>query len=196
MWSPWGKGKSSTGCPEKWDKITSLVKSIKASWRRWHSKLSTVSTRSFGRGSCNTSWCNVNTGPYNHHYHLCQLRPGQASHALLDLSAPATSEPSALLLFSYHLQIRSRTQTTYLNDYHWKSLSFSPSLSLVTQSCPTLVTPWTVACQAPLSMGFSRQEYWSGLLLPSPGDLPNPGFEPWSCASQTDSLPTKLWGNK
>ena len=37
------------------------------------------------------------------------------------------------------------------------------SLSLVTKSCPTLVTPWTVACQAPLSMGFSRQEYWSGL---------------------------------
>ena len=38
-----------------------------------------------------------------------------------------------------------------------------------------LVTPWTVACQAPLSMGFSRQEYWSGLLFPTPGDLPDPG---------------------
>ena len=42
------------------------------------------------------------------------------------------------------------------------------------------VTPWTVAYQAPLSMGFSRQEYWSGLPLPSPGDLPNPGIEPRS----------------
>ena len=40
------------------------------------------------------------------------------------------------------------------------------------------VTPWTVAHQAPLSMGFSRQEYWSGLPFPSPGDLPNPGMEP------------------
>ena len=40
--------------------------------------------------------------------------------------------------------------------------------------------PWTVACQAPLSMGFSRQEYWSGLSFPSPGDLPNPGIEPVS----------------
>ena len=38
--------------------------------------------------------------------------------------------------------------------------------ALVTKSCPTLVTPWTVACQAPLSMGFSRQEYWSGLPFP------------------------------
>ena len=41
-------------------------------------------------------------------------------------------------------------------------------------------TPWTVACQAPPSMGFSRQEYWSGLPFPSPGDLPDPGIEPGS----------------
>ena len=41
-----------------------------------------------------------------------------------------------------------------------------------------LATPWTVARQAPLSMGFSRQEYWSGLPFPSPGDLPNPGIKP------------------
>ena len=42
------------------------------------------------------------------------------------------------------------------------------------------VIPWTVDYQAPLSMGFSRQEYWSGLPFPCPGDLPNPGIEPWS----------------
>ena len=42
------------------------------------------------------------------------------------------------------------------------------------------MTPWTVPCQAPLPMGFSRQEYWSGLPFPSPGDLPNPGIEPTS----------------
>ena len=41
----------------------------------------------------------------------------------------------------------------------------------------TFVTPWTVAHQAPLSMGFSRQEYWSGLPFPLPGELPNPGTE-------------------
>ena len=44
------------------------------------------------------------------------------------------------------------------------------------------VTPWTVAYQAPLSMGFSRQEYWSGLPFPSPGDLPDPRIEPRSPA--------------
>ena len=51
---------------------------------------------------------------------------------------------------------------------------------LVTQSCLTLATPWTVAHQAPLSVGFSRQEYWSGLPFPPLGDLSNPGIEPWS----------------
>ena len=49
-------------------------------------------------------------------------------------------------------------------------------------------TPWTVAHQAPLSMGFSRQEYWSGLPFSSPGDHPNPGIEPESPALQADSL--------
>ena len=47
-------------------------------------------------------------------------------------------------------------------------------------SCLILCTPWTVARQAPLSMGLSRQEYWSGLPCPPPGDLPNPGIEPIS----------------
>ena len=54
-------------------------------------------------------------------------------------------------------------------------------------------TPWTVAYQAPQSMEFSRQEYWSGLLFPSPGDLPNPGIEPGSPALQTDALPVRAW---
>ena len=53
---------------------------------------------------------------------------------------------------------------------------------LVAKSCPTLATPWTVACQAPLSMGFSREEYWSDLPFPPPGDLPDPGNEPRSPA--------------
>ena len=49
-------------------------------------------------------------------------------------------------------------------------------------------TPWTVAYQAPPSMGSSRQEYWGGLPFPSPGDLPNPGIEPRSPALQADAL--------
>ena len=54
---------------------------------------------------------------------------------------------------------------------------------LVAQSCLTLVTPWTVAHQAPLSLGFSRHEYWSRLPFPTPGDLPNPGIKPASLVS-------------
>ena len=50
------------------------------------------------------------------------------------------------------------------------------------------MTPWTAAFQAPLSMGFPRQDCWSGLPFPSPGDLPNPGIEPGSIAFQEDSL--------
>ena len=52
-------------------------------------------------------------------------------------------------------------------------------------------TPWTVAQQAPLSTGFSRQEYWSGLPFPPPGDLPNPGIKPKSPIPQADSLPSE-----
>ena len=54
---------------------------------------------------------------------------------------------------------------------------------VVSQSCLTLCNPWTVAHPAPLSMGFSRQDYWSGLPCPSPGDLPDPGIEPQSLVS-------------
>ena len=53
---------------------------------------------------------------------------------------------------------------------------------VVAKSCPTLATPGTVARQVPLSLGFSRQDYWSGLPFPLPGDLPNPGIEPASYA--------------
>ena len=53
-------------------------------------------------------------------------------------------------------------------------------------------TPWTVAYQAPPSMGLSRQEYWSGLPFPSPGDLLDPGIRPGYPASQADALPPEL----
>ena len=65
-------------------------------------------------------------------------------------------------------------------------------VGLVLKSCPTLATPWTVACKAPLPMGLSRQEYWSGLPFPSPGDLSDPGIKPGSPALQADSLLTEL----
>ena len=56
------------------------------------------------------------------------------------------------------------------------------------------VTPGTVAHQAPLSMGFSKQEYWSGLPFPSPGHLPDSSIKPWSLALQADSSPSELQG--
>ena len=57
------------------------------------------------------------------------------------------------------------------------------------------VTPWTIASQTPPSMGFSRQEYWSGLPFPSPGDLPNLGIKPASTALQVNSLPLSHMGS-
>ena len=57
------------------------------------------------------------------------------------------------------------------------------------------MTPWTVALQAPLSVEFSRQEYWSGLLFPTPGDLPDPRIEPVSPALQADSLLSEPLGS-
>ena len=62
---------------------------------------------------------------------------------------------------------------------------------LVTQLCPTLCNPMDIAHQAPLSMGFFRQEYWSGLSFPYPGGLPDPRIEPRSPALQADALPSK-----
>ena len=72
-----------------------------------------------------------------------------------------------------------------------KVAQLNAQCGIVSESCLTLVTPWTVSYQAPLSMGFSRQEYWSGLPFPSPGDLPNPGIEPGSPALRADALPSE-----
>ena len=64
-------------------------------------------------------------------------------------------------------------------------------LCLVVQSCSTLCSPLNYSSQVPLSMGLSRQEYWSGLPCPPPGDLPNPGIEHRSPTLQVDSLPSE-----
>ena len=70
---------------------------------------------------------------------------------------------------------------------HCKAIMKKVKVQSLTHIGP-FATPWTVAHQAPLSMGFSRQEYWSGLPLPSPGCLPDPGIESGSPALQADSL--------
>ena len=72
---------------------------------------------------------------------------------------------------------------------------YSRGVHMCVVNCVQLfVTPWTVACQDPLSMKISRQEYWSGLSFSSPGDLLDPGIKPRFPALQTDSLPTELQG--
>ena len=65
---------------------------------------------------------------------------------------------------------------------------------LVVQLFPTFCDPWTAAHQAPLCMGFSRREHWSGLPFPPPGDLPDPGIEPGSPALKMDALQSELLG--
>ena len=74
-----------------------------------------------------------------------------------------------------------------------KSNNASIQFSSVAQLCPPLATPQTPACQACLSMGFSRQEYCNGLPFPPPGDLPDPGIKPTSPALQANSLSLSHW---
>ena len=81
--------------------------------------------------------------------------------------------------------------TTFLHPFfYWCTFKVSDVKSL--SRVRLLATPWTVAYQAPPSMGFSRQDCWSGLPFPSPGDLPDPGIEPGSPTLQADTLPSEL----
>ena len=89
--------------------------------------------------------------------------------------------PDTVLSISFNTHSYFRKQASLLFPFYgWESWHLDILCGgdgLVAKSCPTLVTPWTVAHQAPLSMGFSRQEYWSGLPCLSPGALPDPGIE-------------------
>ena len=89
-----------------------------------------------------------------------------------------------VLVLRYHF-ISSGQINTHRCSMHCAVLSRFSHVQL-------FVTLWTVAHQLPLSMGFSRQGYWSGLPFPSPEDLPNPGIKPESPALQVDSLPSEL----
>ena len=99
---------------------------------------------------------------------------------------------------SERLALKHLTEGKWIHVYVWLS-PFTETITtlsicnsgLVTKLCLTLVTPWRGACQALLSMGFSRQEYWSGLPFPSPGDLFDSGTEPASPALQAESLPSE-----
>ena len=83
----------------------------------------------------------------------------------------------------------------YHSSYGWVIFHCSCILYMCVCSVASAVcnsaTPWTVTCQAPQSMGFSRQEYWNGLPYPSSGDFPDPGIKPTSPTLQADSLATR-----
>ena len=89
-----------------------------------------------------------------------------ASPSLAEFGLFATESPGALRFYKVKVKVKSVMSNS-------------------------LETPWTVAYQAPLSAGFSRQEYWSGLPFPSPGALTNPGIKPGSPALQADALPSE-----
>ena len=86
------------------------------------------------------------------------------------------------------------TSQNFIGSWNSRADLWTWKVKVKSRSCvPLFATPWTVAHQALLSMGFSRQEYQHGLPFPSPRDLPNPGIEPGSPALQ-DSLPSEPLG--
>ena len=89
---------------------------------------------------------------------------------------------------------KSMAMTRYITNEDQKEMVPEEVCVKCVSHCHVRVfaTPWTVARQVPLSMEFPRQQYWSGLPFPSPGDLPNPGIEPESPALQADSLLPEL----
>ena len=108
----------------------------------------------------------------SHHYHLHPT--------------PPQTKIWKMCSFMKEQQAIKQAITSYCKAFMELSVSIRVSHSVISDSA----TPWTVAHQSHLSMEFSRQDYWSGLLSPSPGDLPNPGIEPRSPALQADSLPS------
>ena len=89
---------------------------------------------------------------------------------------------------------RSLVLLCWPNGIQAVGLPFNPQRSVSRSVKSDSAIPWTAAHQGPLSMGFPRQEYWSRLPFPSPGDLSNSGTEPKSPASQADSLPPEPLG--
>ena len=126
----------------------------------------------------------------------CPSSPSRKAHLLSCDWIPSDSKPCSshsYACFSLHFPsflVLCFHRVVYILMKRKNNIIFSS----VAKSCPTLATPWTIALQAPLPMGFSRQEQWSGSPFRSPGDVPNPGIEPGSPALQADSLPTELQG--
>ena len=157
--------------------------------------------------SCRHNLGDTQRSPGNSSVSLSKSSGTSMTHSSPWDTASIMSCPCSRTNNSFLLSIRMRHLDVSQDSPEFCSLSllskmippFQPCLSshhggLVAKLCLTLATPWTVACQVPLSMGFSRQEYWSGLPFISPGDLPNPEIELGSPALQADSLLIKSPG--
>ena len=125
------------------------------------------------------SWTRLSDFTFTFHFHA--LEKAMATHSsVLAWRLPGTGEPGGLPSLGTRLKRLS---------------SSSCSGGLCPKPCLTLETPWSVACQDPLSMGFSWQEYWRGLPFPFPGDLLVPKIESTSPASKADSSPVSHQGS-
>ena len=137
------------------------------------------------------------------HQHESATGIHMSSSSQASLPHPSSSHPSRLsqstgsglpasyskvpLAVYWKCQLLRNRCSYYLLSWNYRESLFLGKVKSL--SCVRLfATLWTVAYQAPLSMGFSRQEYWSGLPFPSPGGFPNPGIEPRSPTLQTDAL--------
>ena len=116
-----------------------------------------------------------------------------ASPALQADSFYCWTTGGCLLLINYSFSNRTEIHWPIPNDKRTNHLSWSLKVKPLSR-IQLFVTLWTVAYQAPPSMEFSRQEYWSGLPFPFPGDLPDPGLEPGFPSLQADALPSELPG--
>ena len=120
-----------------------------------------------------------------------QRRKWQSHSSILAWEIPSTEKSDGLQSMGLP---RVRHDLALNNNCIYRKLlgNFSLERKVKSLSCVQLfATPLTVACQAPLSMGFSRQEYWSGLPFPSSVDFPDPGIEPGSVALQADTFPSE-----
>ena len=115
----------------------------------------------------------------------------EASHPLHPLYPVIISLFFPLSVNNQFIRFQLIFPHVHMSRHMYIFLTWTVCVCLVTQSCPTLCNPWTVARQAPLFMGFSRPEYWSGLPFPSPGGFPDVAIEPGFPALRAGSLPSE-----
>ena len=117
----------------------------------------------------------------------------------MENSSKEKGDRQDLMTRPYDLKTLGRELSTVPLKWSGASRMWCTLPAKLLQSCPTLCDPMDGSPPAPLSTGFSRQEYWSGLPFPTPGDLPDPGIEPESLSSptfQADSLPLGHLGSR